>query len=169
VPACPNERSDLSRGVDHVLEVVEQEQEALGVDLAGQVSLGAEHFSSSRKHERRVGQGGERHPPDPLGVALGGCCRRLQGQAGFAGSARARERHQPNVVTRQQFARLRELAVPAHERRRRDGEVRLVKRLQTRELGVAELPDPLLCRQVLQPVLAEVAQVVSPRQVAGGL
>jgi hypothetical protein len=50
--------------------------------------------------------------------------------------------------------------LPAEERCRRNGQVRPVEALQRGEVGVAELVDPLGRREVLQPVLAEVAQAV---------
>src|SRR6266487_2073445 len=46
------------------------------------------------------------------------------------------------------------------EGRRGDGEIRPVERLQGRELVAAELEDPLWRAQVLEPVLAEVAELV---------
>ena len=67
------------------------------------------------------------------------------------------ERQQPDVLAAQQADDLVQLALAAEERRRRDGKVRLVQRLQRREVAVAELEQALRRREVLEPVLAEVA------------
>jgi hypothetical protein len=60
-----------------------------------------------------------------------------------------------------------QLALAAEERRRRDRQVRLVERLQPRELTLAELPDPLRGAQVLEPVLPEVAEALASEQGGG--
>ena len=71
-----------------------------------------------------------------------------------------------NVLAAQQADDLVELALAAEERRRRDGEVRLVERLQAREIGVAELEEALRRREVLESVLAEVANGLAADEVA---
>jgi hypothetical protein len=61
---------------------------------------------------------------------------------------------------------LRQLAGTAEERRRRDGQVRLPQALERREALVAELEYALLRGEILQPVLAEVADVLGRDEVA---
>ena len=78
----------------------------------------------------------------------------------FPDPAGARQREEPRVVAREQLSHVRELVLATEERRRGDGEVRPVERLQGRELVAAELENPLWRAQVLEPVLAEVAQFV---------
>ena len=118
------------------------------------------------ERERRVAQRGERDPPDAVGNVLGDLGCRLQRQPRLPCPAGARERQQPNVLAAQQADDLVELALAAEKRRRRDGEVRLVQRLQARELGVAELEEALRRREVLEPVFAEVAYGLAGDEVA---
>ena len=60
-----------------------------------------------------------------------------------------------------------ELTLPAEERCCRNRQIRPVEALQRREVLVAELVDPLRCRQILQPVLAQVAQPIGARKRSG--
>ena len=53
---------------------------------------------------------------------------------------------------------LRQLVLAAEERRRRHRQIRAIEALERREVAVPELEDPLGCREVLEAVLAEVAQ-----------
>jgi hypothetical protein len=70
----------------------------------------------------------------------------------------------------QELGRLCELALPADQRRRLHGQVRLVKRPERREVCVTKLVEPLRRAQVLKPVLAEVSRVdLSIDEVTRGL
>ena len=102
----------------------------------------------------------------PSGSVLGDLGRRLQRQPRLPCPAGTGERQQPNVLAAQQADNLVELALAAEKRRRRNGQIRLVQRLQARELGVAQLEESLRRREVLEPVLAEVANRLAGDEVA---
>ncbi len=106
-----------------------------------------------------VAQRGERHPPDALRVVVRRGGRRLEREPRLAAAARARQRHEADVVPGEQLADFTQLAVAAEERRRGDRQVRAVEGLQRRELAVPQLVDPLGGGEVLEPVLAEIAHV----------
>ena len=57
----------------------------------------------------------------------------------------------------QETDNLVELLPSTEERRRRDGQVRLVQRLQAGEVRIAELEEVLGRREILQPMIAEVS------------
>jgi hypothetical protein len=99
----------------------------------------------------------ERDPVDPVGVAIGGEAGRLQGKARLPGAARAGEGEQARSFEERHD--LGELGLPAEEGRRRHREVRAVEALEGREVSLAQLVDPLGGGEVLEPVLAEIAQL----------
>jgi hypothetical protein len=72
----------------------------------------------------------------------------------------------PDVVATQQVDDLVELARRALETASPERAGSSEERLQARELLVAELPEPLGRRKVLQPVLAEVTKVLVGGEVA---
>jgi hypothetical protein len=120
------------------------------------------------KHERGVAQRRERHPPDAV-VELVRClgCS-LEREPGLTRAAGAGEGEQADAV-RKPFDHLVELPGAAQEVRRGNRQVRPVQRPRPRELGRPELEQPLRCREVLQAVLAKVADVEAVvQQVAGG-
>ena len=115
----------LAGGVDDVLAVVEhQHGRAAGQRVAGRrPHLALRHPEPQRRGQRRgdtaaVLHRGELHdghgPP-----ALGGGDGRLQRQPGLAHPARSHHRYQPPA--REAPAEVGQLAVPAHQRRRRPG------------------------------------------------
>ena len=126
-----------------VLGVVDQQERPLRGERVDERLLEREagalpHVERLRdrvERERRVAQRGERDPPDAVGDVLGDLGRCLQRQPRLPRPAGAGERQQPNVLAAQQADDLVELALAAEKRRRRDGEVRLVQRLQARELA----------------------------------
>jgi len=69
---------------------------------------------------------------------------------------------------RQQPKHLGQLVLATQERGGRDRQVRPVQALERREVVVSELVDPLGCRQILQTVLAEVAQLVRAQEGSRG-
>ena len=69
------------------------------------------------------------------------------------------QRHEPDVGPPQQRRDLVDLPLATEERRRRNRQVRLVQRLQRREVVRPELEETLRRAQVLQPVQAEVAHL----------
>ncbi len=145
---------------DDLLEVVEDEEHALRRGCAlRQRSLGAEHLGRGREHELGIPKRRQLHPPDAVGVGRGRLARSLRGQARLAAAAGARERQEPNVVAAEEADDVGQLRRTADERGRGNREVRLVERLERRELGLAELVDPFRRREILEPVVTEVGEL----------
>ncbi len=142
-----------------MLEVVQQEQQPPVSDRRCQLSGRSERATRRVEDGCRVGDGGERNPPDSLRVLVrgGACC--LQRESGLATAARAGEGQQPRP--REELADLAQLPVAPEERRRRYGQVRLVERLQRREVVRSELVDAFRGGEVLEAVLAQIAQLGS--------
>jgi len=113
---------------DQVLEVVEQQQQPLVRNVIGQAVLRPHRLPRLVEHEGRVVKRGESHPEDAVGVRVRrvACC--LAGQARFPGSSRATQGDDARSVTLEQRPDLCELSLPAKERRRRHGQVRLIER-----------------------------------------
>ena len=150
-----------------MLEVVEQKQQPAVADLLRRRSASAERARSrSRDHVAGVRHRGERHPPHALRVAIRSGAGRLQRKPRLAAAAGSGQRQHAHVVAGEQRLQRVELTRAPEERCRRDREVRPVQALQRRERGVSELVEPLGRGEVLQPVLAEVAQACVARQVA---
>ena len=156
-----------------VLGVVDQQQRALGGERVGERLLErdsrplphVERLRDGVERESRVPKRSERHPPDAVGHVLGHLGRGLQSQTGLPGAARARQRQQPDLVVTQEADDLLQLARTAEKRRRRNGQVRLPQALDRREALASELEHALRRGQVLQPVLAEIADVVGGDEV----
>lgn len=141
-----------------MLEVVEEEQEPLVADVLDEAVFGSERLGCALGHERRVAQRRERNPEHPVGtiIARGRC--RLQREPRLPGPARPRKGEQAETLSRGELQHLGELALAAEKGRRRNGEVRAVERAERRERALAELVDPLGSGEVLEPVLAQVAE-----------
>ena len=122
----------------------------------------AERLRRRVEHERRVANRRERHPPDAVGEPVGRE-RRPTGARGASCPCRPA----PVSVSRrrrrrsEERAHLGELPLAAEEGRRRHRQVRPVQAPKRRELAVAELVEPLGRAQVLESVLAEVADGAS--------
>ena len=160
------------RRLDEVLEVVEDEQEpllgeealeALG-DGSGAGLAEPERLRDRGQDERGVGDRRERDEEDALREVLDQLGGGLEREPGLARAARAGERQQAHVVPPKPLGDRGHLALAADQRRGLDGQVRrpVLERAQRRELVRQpvdhELREPLRPRQVLEPVLAEVAQ-----------
>jgi hypothetical protein len=145
---------ELGRALDHLLHVVEEEQQLALGHVLGEAVLRAERLRDRPHDERRLVQRGE---PDPEDAApeirdeLGGSLDREPCLAGTAGAA---ESNQAGVADDRDH--LGHLPLPPDEARHRTREVRVRDRLERREGLVAELVDPHRLREVLQPMLAEV-------------
>ena len=107
----------------------------------------------------------ERNEEDAAGEVLDELGPDLQCQPCLAATTRACDRHQAGGVAQPQD-QLGDLPVAADERAAGDRQVRRVETLQRRELAVAELVNPLRRRQVLQAMLAEIAERVSADEFA---
>ncbi len=158
VGAGREQAGDVRGSSDEVLEVVEQQQQPLAGDVLGEPLLCADCLRRALEHELWIADGGERDPVDAVRERVGGLRSRLEAEPRLAGAAGADEGQQANVIAGEERSHLIELVLTAEERCRRHGQVGAVEALQRRELLVADLVDPLGCRQILEPVLTEVVQ-----------
>jgi hypothetical protein len=104
-------------------------------------------------------QWSERDPGQAVRERIGGLRGRLERQARLAGSARARERDEPDILSLEELDDLANLAFASEERRRGDGQPRAVEALQRRELLATELPESLRRQEVLQAMFSQLAEV----------
>ena len=166
------------RRVEHVLEVVEDEQALPGPEVIGQNGRGwlaADLSHPDRRGDRgrdlsRIGDG--RQPDEPGTVAKVGRhlrCR-LDDQSRLPGAGRTDQRHQPGRS--KQLADGIRLPLPPDERGEGDGNVAddTVDRPKWRELDWQprdeHLIQLLLGGQVLEPVAAEVPELDPCREIA---
>ena len=106
--------------------------------------------------ELGIGETDERHPEHSVALRADELGRDLQRKPRLARAACAGERDQPRAVGEHRDELL-DLALPADERARGDGQVGRVERPQRREVAVAELVQALGVDEILEPVLSEVA------------
>jgi hypothetical protein len=166
----------LGGGVEHVLAVVETEQQPPGGELRRQRGRRALHRLDEHAergghllaHAGRIGDAGQLHPPDAVAPASGLLGGGMRGEAGLTAAARSADRHQ--TLGGEQPVQLGELVTAADEARQLDRQVVRtdVERAQRRRrpivAGAAQLEDPLGVGQVAQPVDAAVAQGGARRQ-----
>ena len=141
---------------EELLEVVEHEQHPPVADVLGRRALSAEGGADRREDELGVVEGLQADPPDAVLVLVRDLGPGLHGEPRLARATRAGQRQQAHLRVGKEGEHFAELLLAADERRRLLGQVRLVERLERRELGVAELVEPLRCGQVLEPMLPEV-------------
>ena len=156
------QRREVRRRLDDLLEVVEQEQHLPLADVLGERH--ASRRASARScptTKRRVADRRQPHPEDTRGEVADELRRGFDREPRLAGPARARERHEPRTLIADEGDNLRHLALAADERRHRPRQVRVRDRPQRRETAVAELEQRNRLRKVLEPVLAELADVAS--------
>ena len=153
---------------EQVLGVVEHEQGALPEQCFGQ--RGRERLArlfphvhglrDCRQDEVGVAEWGEVDPCGSVRVvkrrAFGGTER----EAGLAGAPRARQREQSRVRVGQERGHGLDLGRAPEERRPGDGERAAVERPQRWMLAGPQLVDPLRLPDVLEPMLAEVGELV---------
>ena len=97
----PRAAARAGRRLDHLLEVVEQQQELALADVLGEAVLRPERLRDRLRHERGVAQRGQADPEDArleCGHELGGG---LDGEAGLARAAGAGEGDQARAVAKQ--------------------------------------------------------------------
>ena len=125
------QRRQLGRRLDHLLQVVEQQEQLAFADVLGEAVLGSQRLGNRLADQRRVAQRGEADPED-TGLVLGNERRRsLDRQPRLPRAAGARQRDQArafSIAATPPAAR-----VAADERARRTREVRVRDRLQRRE------------------------------------
>ena len=157
--------------VDHLLEVVEDEQHpAFAQRLGDAVDHGpvrlvghADRARDGRRDQLPFPDRLQRDEPDPVGEVVGGGGRDLQRQTRLADATRPGERQQPRPA--QQPERLLELVASSDEGRQlgrqivRPGVDRMERREFRRQIDGHHLGEPLGGEQVLEAVLAEIAQL----------
>jgi hypothetical protein len=162
-----------------LLEVVEDQQHALRAEASAELVQRRPVHRLGQPDRRRgegqdgvgVGRGDEVDEVDTVreSVDLVGCGPDRQPR--LAGPAGAGQREQPDVGVVEALADRLQLGFPAHEGGRLGRQVvgSKVERRQRRELGrqrrMADLVQAFRAAQVLQPVLAEVAQPDAVRKV----
>ena len=110
----------------------------------------------------RIFDGRERNPEDTVSELLDELGGHLEREARLPRAARPRERDESGLLDqRQQFA---ELAVPADQRARLSGQVRLVEAAERRKVALSELVEPEWLAEILEAVLAEVAELGALQQ-----
>ncbi len=133
-----------------------EDEQPLVRDVLDQPVVGADRGSDRALDEGGVAERLQRNPEDTVGELLDRLGRELEREPRLAASAGARERDQPMLA--KELTCLLELALPPDERGRLNREVRPVEGLERREVPVAELVQALRAREVLEPVVAEVAE-----------
>jgi hypothetical protein len=123
-----------------------------------------------REHERRLCDSCKRHEEDPVREIVEEVRRSLNRQAGLSGTAGPRQRQQTQPRSSKERDDICQFLLPADHDRRLRGEVRrsVVERRKRWKLAAKplceELEDSLRLCQVLQPMLAQVAQSEPLRQ-----
>ncbi len=139
-----------------MLEVVEQQQELALTEKAAQVVGGADRLRDLGRHETRVGERAEGDPEDTVGHRADELGRDLKRESRLARAARPSDRD--DASTLEQVYELGDFSLAPEERTCRDRQIRRVERPERRELAVTELEEVFRLDEVLQPVLAEVAE-----------
>ena len=98
VRACLDERGQLRRRVDDLLEVVEHEQELALADVVRERALRADRPADRVGDERRISDRGQADPEDSGHEVWDELAGRLDRQTRLAGAARAREGEQARSV-----------------------------------------------------------------------
>jgi hypothetical protein len=152
-----------------VLEVVEEEQELSPTEEFREVVGGSDRLGDLRGQELGIRETPQRHPEDAVVEPPDELRCDLEREACLARAARAREREKARPV-REHRDELLELPLTADEGHRDDGNVGCVQRPEWREVTLAELEQALCADQILQAVLAEVAdRSVCLKEAAGRL
>jgi hypothetical protein len=151
-----------------VLAVVEADQQPAIPQVKGQCPQRPAHRldhdpgggGRQFRHKRRIGDGTEVHPPHPVGPAVGQPRRRLDRQAGLAATTRPGERHH-SLRSQQPFDRGQLVAAPDEAgERARQVVGQHIQRAERREVAgqvsMPQLEDAVGCRQVAQPVGAQI-------------
>ena len=107
VGAGLKERGELGRRLDHLLQVVEEEQHLALADVLGEAVLGAERLGDRLRDERGVAQGGEPDPEDACLVLGDECGSRLEREPGLARAPGPGQRDESSSLLDQGEDRLR--------------------------------------------------------------
>jgi hypothetical protein len=138
--AALEESRKLWSGLDHLLQVVEEEEHLPLADVLGETVLGAQGLGDRLGHESGIAQGGEPDPEDSCFVAGDEHGRRLEREAGLPRAAGPGQGEQARSLgdLAEDFL---QLSFPADEGGGRAGKVRVRDRLEGREALLSELVD----------------------------
>jgi len=114
----PEQLGETGRSLVDLLEVVQQQQCGPLSKVLAQRSFRPERGSDLGRDELGLEKGGEAHEHDAVRENVRQFVRRLEGDAGLAGSPRAGERHETGLSTEKRDDLL-DLSPPSHEHRRR--------------------------------------------------
>ncbi len=172
-----DERRD---SLDEVLAVVEQQQDLVRPQPLGDRLLDrfprslteAQHLGQLSGNARLVGDSGQVDEPHAVAEGLQQTSGCLQRQPRLAAAARTRERHEPMVgEPRHDRGQLRlapHEVVEAHRQVGRHRRQRSQRRERCRQAVTEELEDRHRVLQVLEPVLAQLADGCVGRECAAG-
>ena len=124
VEAGLDERGKPRCGVDHLLQVVEEQQELALADVLPEPVLGAEGLGDLVRHECRVADRREADPENPRLELRNERRRRLEREPGLARATGPSQRQQSGAVLQQQ-SDLADLLLPTDERAGRPRQVRV--------------------------------------------
>ena len=164
--------ADIWTGDNQVLEIVEYEQHRLPFKPSPQALrerfacalLHSERLRDRPKDQVRVRERRQRDEKHAISEIFDKAGRDAKGEPRLARAANAGQSDQAHVLTPEQCPQLDELALTADERTRLSREVRVAETPQGRELLGSvrkdELEEPFGLGQILEAVLAQVAQFV---------
>ena len=158
VGAVLEQRAELRRRLDDLLEVVEQQEEVALGDVLCKALLRPERLCDRLCDERRLAQRGEPDPEDAGHERRHEVGGSLEGEPGLAGTAGPAERDHASAVA-EHVHDLVSLFLPPDEGGRRPRQVGVRDRLQRRKVLLPELEERDRLGEVLQSVLAELGQV----------
>ena len=140
--------AELGRGVEHLLEVVDHEQDRVPRQHRGRLALArAERLGDLGRDQRRVLEARQRDEPGAVGELRREPVRELEREVRLADPARAGQREQPDVRVAQQLGRGRQVVLAAEQRRRRERQRRRLERRgrgRRRRCGRVELERRVL-------------------------
>ena len=149
---------DAGRGGQQVLEVVEQQEHRAAAQEAAKIVARADRLRDLGEHQFRIRERAQAHPEHAISKRADAFRRDMEREARLARASRPGDGDEaPAAKQREKF--LNFLLAP-EQRARRDGKVGRVERAQRRELASPELEESLRPGQVLEAVLAEVANRV---------
>jgi hypothetical protein len=160
------QRSELARGIDDLLEVVEQQQQLLAAKLVLELGLRTDRRRDRRDDERRIADRREPDPPDSVAEVFDCLGGDLEREPRLADSAGTRDCHKASAAAKQP-EHVGKLLLAADQWVGRKRQVAVVQTLERRKVAFADLVDPLGRGEVLQPMLSQIAQPVCTDKVSG--
>jgi len=170
------------RGWQQVFEVIQQQEEALALQMTAKALghrlarplLHTEGLRDGRKYEPRIRDWRERNEEDAILEFLHELDGRAKGEARLTHATGSRERDKAHARTAKQLADVAQLSGAADERARLRRQVGVAHAPEGWELWdeirPEELEEPLGLLQILEAMLAEVAELyVRAKQVSGRL